>query len=231
MSNSKEKKKQKTDAVIVVAIIGLVGTIMTAAFNSSVIIAWLQKSPESTIVPTNSQSENFLPPSASLFFGPENGQLQHEANGGIVDFPAEVSLENFAAEATFINPYSATDHPWIMLLLFRNGFRVWAKSDNEWGAGFMVNSIWTDSNSGQLQDNMLFKNNNESNQLKFIASGDLGCLYVNNNFVSQFNLSGLVQPGNIKVGVGEQEYTMSGATTEFRDFAIYTISSISECPK
>lgn len=232
MSKSRTKQKQKTEAVIIVAMIGLIGTIATALLNSSVIAAWLQKSPEVTTVSTDSSTEEFLPSSANLFFGPKNGNLQHEEDGSIAWYKAEVSLENFVVEATFVNPYSASDYPWIMLLFFRDGFRLWVKSDNEWGLGFWLNSVWTDGSDGQLPNKVsLLKNHGESNHLRLIASKNLGCLYVNNEFVSEFNLSGLVQPGDIAVGVGEPEYTLPGNVTEFKDFKIYTISSVNECPK
>ena len=232
MGNTKSKKKPKMDTVIAVAVIGLVGTIATALLNSSVITSWLNKPSVVTPASTDVLSENSMPTSAELFFGPLDGQLQHEPDGSIAWRRAEVSLENFIVEATFVNPYSASDYPWIMLLFFRDGYRVWVKSENEWGLGFWLNSVWTDGSDGQLPNKVsLLKNNGESNHLRLIASENLGCLYVNNMFVSEFSLSGLVQPGDIAVGVGEPEYTLPGKVTEFKGFRVYTISEISECPK
>jgi hypothetical protein len=172
-----------------------------------------------------------LPPSAKAIFGPVSGELKHNDEGEVVWFKAEQSLANLAVEATFVNPYASADHPWIAVIFFRRDSRLGIISSNEWNSGNYNESGWKRQNDGVLKPGLLATAKEGKNHVRLIASGVLGCLYVNGVFVADLDLSGQLTSGDVAVGISENEYTLSGAATKFEDFTVYEIAQVDICPK
>ncbi len=56
----------------------------------------------------------------TALYGPANGSLFHEQDGFIAADIAELDVQNFIVEATFITPYSPSVGPWDAGFLFRH---------------------------------------------------------------------------------------------------------------
>lgn len=163
-----------------------------------------------------------------LLYGPGNGSLVHSNDGYIAGISAGVSVQNFIAEATFMNPYSTSEGSWDYGFLFRDEgsnmqYRLIISSDTEWE---LYNN--TGSSDGALIASGYLDNLNTeaygSNMIKLIAYNSAGQLWVNDVYISDLDLSGRINSGEIYVATGMYtEDEIEGKTTEFYDFSVYEL--------
>lgn len=166
--------------------------------------------------------------SPALVFGPSSGSLEHTTDGFIPGTNADVSLKNFLVEATFLNPYSTTSGPWDYGFLFRHEganqqYRLIVSSTGDWE---LYNN--TGDPDGTLVDSGKVTNLDTSefgsNTIQVVAYDNYGELMVNNEFVSDLDLSGRTVEGDVFVATGM--YTgdlIAGYYTEYWDFFVYNI--------
>lgn len=248
--------------VIVVALIGLAGTLGVAIINSQTQLAQMQfqltheaeartRNATSTVAPTfaplaiATNTPNSNPTSGAsvaatatpdyisrILWHKDYDELRHSDDGTVDWQTIGKSYRDFIAEATFINPYPATDHLWDFNFFFRmaNGklYRVGLTSEGKWGYG-IEKPQWHDLGHGTV-DSLAVKAN-ESNKLRLLVYGAIGCLYVNDTFIGQLNLADLDQPGDIAVAVGSFDHSVvKNAITKYRDFTIERLDSLNSCP-
>ena len=90
--------------------------------------ATLEEIPEQTLLINNSDG---------LLFGPSDGALTHETDNLIKSTYAEVSIQDFLLQATFITPYETAVAGWDFGVTFRqqsanDELRLVVRSDGEW---------------------------------------------------------------------------------------------------
>jgi hypothetical protein len=244
-----KKSNAKTDPAVKVAIITAAAGVLTVLITS-VVAPIVQKSLASapTVVPsqsiqpslvntpasTNLPSPTSEPPTSHAdsgpMFGPVDGKLVHDPDGGVIWYQAEVQLRDFVAEASFSNPYSSSEHLWNDVIFFRDRARVWVNSDGTWGYTWLDDQNNWHDHDGKLPLSTLATQAGERNLLRLIAYGSGGCFYVNNKFVGDLDLKDMTAAGPVAVGISEKEYTRSGATTNFENFEIFTTTNLN-CPK
>lgn len=230
------KKKTKTNPQIVIAVVGLIGTILTALLTSPVLIEFI-KAKSSTSTPTNIPTLPTVTPTPDAIYTSEKGELRHDGEGGVEWKMAGSLAKNFIAEATFINPYSANEHKWDINIFFRrakgNLYRIGISSENNWSFGVELPE-WKPIKSDTVFDKSRFNfktDKGESNVLRIIVYETTGCFYLNDKFVSELDLSDLNQIGDIGIAIGSYSNSeQKGAITSYENFSIYKINDFSGCP-
>ncbi|MCK6630326.1 MAG: hypothetical protein L6R45_34795 [Anaerolineae bacterium] len=172
--------------------------------------------------------------SPALFSGPFSGELKHNPEDPYIESRGfDINLSNFVVEGKFLNPYSTEDHLWDIGINFRFNsegyYRLAIASDNVWNYGYFDRERkWHGVSSGTVDN--LVPDKGASNWLKVIAYEKKGCLYINNKFIAELDLSALILPGDIEVIIGDRPGTeKAGATTRYEEFNIYRLDSLS-CP-
>ena len=161
--------------------------------------------------------------------GPFEGSLIHKEEGFIETRDAGVKWKNFIAQATFYNPYDASYRPWDYGLLFRDAgtnsqYRIVIRSvERKWQLSNRVQNVSEIVGAGSIAG--LRSRSGESNFVKLICYEDTGWLYVNDQFIAQFELSSRSSHGAIEVATGMWEGDESkGYSTRYSDFIVWEIS-------
>ena len=164
-------------------------------------------------------------------WGPASGELRHQpADESVVFRFAKVWWSDMVVEATFENPYAASNSPWNYGFLLRTqsrgpGFQFLARSNGQW----VVNS--RASPSGQLQEIAggtlpdLKVGMGDRNHIMVITIGERGWLFVNGDLVSAVDLSSLTDAGSIAVITGAYRGDeKAGAVTRYEGFQGYSLT-------
>ncbi len=160
----------------------------------------------------------------SAGFGPVDGALKDEPDGFIEEFEAGVNLADFNASATFENPSNAEWNYGFVFRAGRNRFHVvavnqegrWHHFVREQGDGAnddVLGSGWAASfGTGSLN----------SNEIRIVAQGDEGWLFVNGDFVEELDLSRGDSTGDVAVINGYfRRDDNDTVTVQFRDFTVH----------
>ena len=169
--------------------------------------------------PTPAPRATATPPSNAAG---SSGELRHIPSDGFVKTAsAGVSYADFIVEATFVNPYSNSEHQWTHGFLLRDDgiaddnpeYRIVVSSDGRWSTSIGHNNR---QQGGTVQLNLTAGGRNT---VKVAAIGDRGWLIINGRFVSSLDLSGVTQAGDIRVATGMYAGTeREGAVTRYEDF-------------
>ncbi len=169
-----------------------------------------------------------LEANSGLIFGPKSGRIPHKAENDYIEtISASVGLRSFILEVTFFVPYPATEAPWDFGIIFREAganieYRLLFNSDQSW-----VFSLHSGSPTGKdfLSGTISGLNTEEGspNKIRLYAAGDRGWFFVNDQFISELDLSKQYS-GAIMIGIGFHEGTeVTGELTEYKDFSIWSI--------
>ena len=185
--------------------------------------------PAATPTPTPSGPPSTLPDSGEYSFGPIRGELRHNpSDGSIEDEYAGVSLTDMIVTATFTNPYSAATNSW------NYGFFIRGSGTGSSARGIVVavtssrgwHTTRRQGRSSEIQTIAEGRLGNfdtgagGSNSLWLAAFGKRGLLFVNNEFISELDLSSVTGPGDVAVFTGAfTDAEVAGAVTRFEDFA------------
>lgn len=160
---------------------------------------------------------------ATLVFEEGYCSLAHIEDGFITSFLTGIEAKNFALEAHFVNPYAPSVGDWDYGLLFRDQgrndeFRLFLTSEQIWHfenwAGKRAHS-----NSGNI---FLNTAKGEINTLKFLALHQEGYVFVNDQFITKFDLSDRNFSGAIGIGTGFLVGNkINGYFTEIRNLRIF----------
>ena len=164
-------------------------------------------------------------PRSSGGFGPEDGSLQHDADGYIEEHHAGVYLHEFSAQATFENPYSNSVGEWDY------GFLLRAEGDNRFHAVVVTSDGWwfhylrEGAVEGGAQDSGrvsgLRTGANDSNELRVVAAGDFGWFFLNDQLVAELDLSGGATEGDVAAVTGYHNGSeINGRSTRFTGFTV-----------
>ncbi len=164
-------------------------------------------------------------------WGPVSGELQHEPSDGTYVFEfAEAWLADMVVEATFENPYAASDAPWDYGLLLRTQnsgprFQFLVRSSGRWA----VNSrAGPSARLRQIAGGTLPNINlgtGDRNHIMVITIGGRGWIFVNGDFVSAVDLSSLTGAGSIAVITGAYRGNeKAGAVTRYEGFQGYSLT-------
>lgn len=175
------------------------------------------------------QVEDFTVWSLDLpVFGPSSGYLPHEPEDGKIETDdADVLLTDLVAEAIFKNPYPLSVGGWDYGFLFRNpiateGQLIRVSSGEAWNHNVLTDGEWSTYDSGTLID---FRNEaGQSNLLRIVAIGDDGMFFVNGEFITALDLSGLTNAGDISAVTGSfAGNEFEGESTQFEGFTVWSL--------
>ncbi|MCZ7674265.1 MAG: hypothetical protein M5U34_47610 [Chloroflexi bacterium] len=135
---------------------------------------------------------------ATKVFGPSNGTLWHEENNLVKEVSAGVSLKNFIVWTKFTNPYSPDINSWDYGFVFRDDdsnkqFRLIIRSDQTWTLIQRKGDSSEFIASGSIPD--LQVSANQRNKIKLIGHDNQGWLFVNDDFITELDLSSSHQFG------------------------------------
>jgi serine/threonine protein kinase len=157
-------------------------------------------------------------------FGPENGNLFHQVDDLVKGNRAGVDVRNFVVEVRFDTPYPTTRSHWDAGLVFRevaanDQFRLVIESTGQWNLWDWRGSEGEVIDEGWLSN--LEVSANSANRLKLIARDNQGFLFLNDNFVTELDLSRRTNAGDIGVATGfHPQYELAGEVTTYGDFTI-----------
>jgi hypothetical protein len=165
---------------------------------------------------------------AGLVFGPKNGRIPHkEEDANIQTISASVGLRSFITEVTFFAPYSPAKAPWDFGIIFREArpnieYRLVFNSDKSW-----VFSLHSGTAAGKaiLQGTIdgLGTAEGDSNKIRLFAEGDRGWFFVNDQFISELDLSKQYS-GAIMIGIGFHKGTqITGKLTDYKGFSVWSV--------
>ena len=185
--------------------------------------------PAATPTPTPSRPPPTPPDSGEYSFGPISGELRHNpSDGSVEDKYVGVSLTDMIVTATFTNPYSAATDSWNYGFFIRGsgtgssarGILVAVTSHGRWHTG------WRQGGSSEIQTiaegrlGSFDTGAQRSNKLWLAVFGERGLLFVNDEFISELNLSSVTRSGDVAVFTGAfTGAEVAGAVTRFEDFA------------
>ena len=188
--------------------------------------------PSSTPTPTPTPRLTPTPtPNVDYDFGPLNGKLRHEPNDNFIKTEsADVSLDDLMVEATFTNPYDASEHPWDYGFFLRYDrseddppfLQVVVSSNGEWDVASGSGPPYTQVAAGNVSNLKLGAG--QQNHVMVVALEDRGWLFVNQTFIASFDLSDVKVSGDVAVITGTATgYEMAGASTEYENFRGYDL--------
>ena len=151
-----------------------------------------------------------------------SGELQHNTSDDFVETASVgVSFADFIVEATFVNPYSSSEHQWAHGILLRNDgiaddnpeYRVVISSKGRWA------TFIGPDNRQRGGTTLLDMTAGGKNHVRVVAIGKRGWLIINGRFVSSLDLSGIMQAGDIAVATGMYSGSeREGAVTKYEGF-------------
>lgn len=157
-----------------------------------------------------------------LVFGPKSGGLILKDDDYVEMYESGVSLRDFVAVATFINPYSPERGRWSYGIIFRHtgsndDYKVVVTSEGEWRLYSGTKLI----EKNQVMD--ILVDEGHVNSILLVCENKVGKLFVNRNFITTLDLSERVSEGDIMIGVGIiNDFLVDGENIEYRDFSVYT---------
>ena len=161
-------------------------------------------------------------------FGPVGGELWHDPSDGFVNGEyGGVFMSDFVVTATFFNPYSAAVNSWDYGFSIRDTLGSSSReliiavvnSGGSWNLFRQQDGSpeGVDIADGWLRD--FDTSAGGSNTLQLLAFGEWGLLFVNGDFVSMLDLSGVTGAGDIAAITGVYEGSeVAGAVTRFENF-------------
>ncbi|MCC6314689.1 MAG: hypothetical protein IT337_11845, partial [Thermomicrobiales bacterium] len=157
--------------------------------------------------------------------GPLEGALTLDADA-LVTLPSDVETADFAASATFENPYAATDRAWDIGFAFRRtatnaGYRLIVDSDGAWR---LVEGSGPAVASGHVSG--LATGVRETNTIDLVAQGGRGGFAVNGVFIADLDLSARLAAGDVRAGSGFfTEDVVAGAVTPVTGFTVWPLTA------
>ncbi len=182
------------------------------------------------IIPTSTPASvgnvSSWPIEAAPVFGPSSGVLQALDNELIDYVPAQVNLKDFVTEVVFTNP-SPTSQGWDFGFLIHDQgtefYTIAVSSVGEWNILLTLADTTTIA-SGSLSN--FDTSEGGSNSLRLIATGDVALLYLNDEFVTTIDLTGLPDSGDVSIASGlNTEYDVE-RQFEYRNFTIWPLEQI-----
>ena len=180
----------------------------------------------------STQFEDFkiTPIQSTPSFGSVDGSIEHDLEDGFIDeYEANnVSIADGIMEARFFNPYSVQEGKWGSGFLFRLGssrfHTVFVTESGHWYHYLRTGDASNDQQLGSGLSTAIETGANESNHIRIAIIGEGGTLFVNGEFVTTLDLSGLQDAGYVSAIAGYfSDSGVAGKSTQFEDFVIRSI--------
>lgn len=160
-------------------------------------------------------------------FGPVDGYIQHDEDEFIEEHSAGILRSDFVATAEFHNPYPAVVRGWDYGFLFRDaGQHNFHAVIVENISGMWFHYLRDGADEGRLVDSGkasgLRLGSEGINDLRLVALGEQGWLFLNGKMIGMLDLSGGVAEGNIAAVTGYHDGNeVTGRSTRFREFSVH----------
>ena len=160
-------------------------------------------------------------------FGPIEGYLRHDEDEFIEEHGAGILRSDFVAVAEFHNPYPAVIRGWDYGFLFRDaGQHNFHAVIVENISGMWFHYLRDGADEGRLvgsgRASGLRLGSEGVNDLRLVALGEEGWLFLNGKMIGELDLSGGATEGNIAVITGyRDDNEVPGRSTRFREFAVH----------
>ena len=179
--------------------------------------------------PVSVRFEGFSVRPLSAAYGPEGGAIEHKDDGLINGIKSRIAMSDGVIEATFSNPYPTREGSWSVGFLFRNPkanqFHVVViRSDGKWHHRLRTGDSDSTQRIADEYSERVSTRADGSNQVRVIAMGEDGWLFINGAFISNLDLSGGAKFGGVTL-VGRY-FTSDGIPGRYARFADFTIHSI-----
>ena len=167
-------------------------------------------------------------------FGPSSGELHHDPSTGLIknDY-ANVFLADIVVESTFLNPYSASSGSWDYGFILRDGgdlssssfIKVVVTSDLWWAVERRDKSPNHQQRLGTGLLGNLATEAGARNHLRMVVIEERGWFFVNGDFISSIDLSGVNRSGDVAVITGAFEGNeVAGAVTRYENFKVNSLA-------
>ena len=160
-------------------------------------------------------------------WGPASGELRHNSDNFIETEYAGVSIADMVVEATFVNPYAASDDPWDYGFILRSAtdlpfLQFVVSSNRRWAVMTGVEAPYERIASGTVSG--LDTGAGGQSRLMVVATGERGWFFVNGDLMAAVDLSSASQSGDIAVITGAYSGDeVDGASTRYEDFQGYSL--------
>jgi hypothetical protein len=164
---------------------------------------------------------------------PLSGSLEDKKDSKIEVFPASVNVKDFITEAVFYNPYSPSEGKWDYGFLFRRVtedtlYAIRVTSEDIWSFAVKFGGDWNVIKEGTI---LMPTGANQSNRLRIIVIGNNGWFFVNNQFITTLDTSGLTQTGDVRAATGIiTDNEIENKVTQVESFAIWSLDGCPELP-
>ena len=174
--------------------------------------------------------EEFTIRSMRKVYGPRDGNIRHETHetGFIDDHETYKSVADGIFEARFHNPYASWQGDW------SSGFIIRSNGEGSFHAivveegGYWVHRLRTGDAGASHElatrhSSLISTTPNNDNQIRVVALGDTGWLFINDAYIASLDLSGLTNRG--RVSAVTNFFTgdgLAGYSTRFEDFTIWS---------
>ena len=162
-------------------------------------------------------------------YGPRDGAIEHDPDNGLIEVQRTfTSMRDGIVEATFHNPYAASEGDWSSGFLLRRsvGGDFHAVGFDESGRWFHRLRTGTGPEkqlAERASTHLLDTAPDGSNHLRLIALGGDGRLFVNGTYVGRLDLSGWTGAGSVDaVGGYFRGHGIAGKYTRFEDFTVWS---------
>ncbi|MBU7019073.1 MAG: hypothetical protein HXS44_16300 [Theionarchaea archaeon] len=97
-------------------------------------------------------------------------------------------------------------------------------SGGKWDHSVDIEKKWSSLEEGKVSN--LRTGANQSNHLRIIILGDSGAFYVNGQFISSLDTSGIPLKGDVCVATGTYNNNeIKGEVTRFKDFTVWSLDT------
>jgi serine/threonine-protein kinase len=197
------------------------------AFISAVISGEPIPTPAPTITPVTGGVEGAaFGAGYAIAFGPDDGAIRHDSDGFVNFANAGVNLRDVLVSVRVIVPYATTGgRQWDAGVFIRDsaqgqfGFDI--RSDGRWSCTIYDGSSIEETAYGTGLD--LNVRRGEVNELRVSAIGDTAIFYINGIQVTECDLSGWMQSGDVSVTTEIYEGTEADARGETTGYEAFTV--------
>ena len=168
--------------------------------------------------------------SLSKIHGPSSGAIEHDPDNGLIEVEETfTSMADGIVEATFHNPFSASEGDWTSGFLIRRSgsgdfHALGIDESGRWFHRLRTGSGSEEQLAERDSRHLLATGPGGSNHLRIIALGGDGRLFVNGTYVGRLDLSGWLKTGSVDaVGSYFRGHGIAGKSTRFENFTVWSV--------
>lgn len=167
----------------------------------------------------------------SLIYGPTSGTLTHDTTDDSIELvSADITTTNFVVEVNFENPYPTSRGAWANGLVFNgtddNQIRFVVGSDTFWELDLFPPDKAPQKSIADGNFSGILTGEGDTNLIRFVRVGNWGWIYINNQFVSEVDMSNIHRLESIWIATGmygDPVTEFAGESTGYIDFTIWSL--------